>query len=86
MKKIIAAFMTTAILLTAFAGCGKEKAAAVVVLEKESKLTEEDIKQKLHDRIAKYMIPEKILFLEKIPKTPGLKTDKRAIRALFFPE
>lgn len=32
------------------------------------------------------MIPEKILFLEKIPKTPGLKTDKRAIRALFFPE
>ena len=50
------------------------------------KLTEEDIKQKLHDRIAKYMIPEKILFLEKIPKTPGLKTDKRAIRALFFPE
>lgn len=63
-----------------------EVAAAVVVLEKESKLTEEDIKQKLHDRIAKYMIPEKILFLEKIPKTPGLKTDKRAIRALFFPE
>lgn len=54
------------------------------MLEKESKLTEEDIKQKLHDRIAKYMIPEKILFLEKIPKTPGLKTDKRAIRALFF--
>ena len=63
-----------------------EVAAAVVVLEKESKLTEEDIKQKLHNRIAKYMIPEKILFLEKIPKTPGLKTDKRAIRALFFPE
>ena len=63
-----------------------EVAAAVVVLEKESKLTEEDIKQKLHDRIAKYMIPEKTLFLEKIPKTPGLKTDKRAIRALFFPE
>ena len=52
----------------------------------ENNLTEEDIKQKLHDRIAKYMIPEKILFLEKIPKTPGLKTDKRAIRALFFPE
>ena len=50
-----------------------EVAAAVVVLEKESKLTEEDIKQKLHDRIAKYMIPKKILFLEKIPKTPGLK-------------
>ena len=39
-----------------------EVAAAVVVLEKESKLTEEDIKQKLHDRIAKYMIPEKYCF------------------------
>lgn len=63
-----------------------EVAAAVVVLEKGYKLTEKEIKEKLHDRIARFMIPEKILFLEKIPKTPGLKTDKRAIRALFFPE
>ena len=50
-----------------------EVAAAVVVLEKESKLTEEDIKQKLHDRIAKYNDPRKDTVFRENSKNPRIK-------------
>lgn len=61
-----------------------EVAAAVVVLEEGSKLTEAEIQSRLKSMIARYKIPERIMFLDSIPKTPGLKTDKRKIRELFF--
>jgi len=60
-----------------------ESAAAAVVLEPGVSLTFEDIRDNLEKRIARYKIPVKIIFLEEIPKTPGMKTDKRLIRGLF---
>lgn len=61
-----------------------EAAAAMVVLEEGSRLTEKEIQEQLKSRIAHYKIPEQILFIDAIPKTPGLKPDKRTIRELFL--
>lgn len=60
-----------------------ETAAALVVEEEGSCITEEQIKEQLKSRLARYKIPEKILKAEAVPKTPGLKTDKRAVRKMF---
>ena len=60
-----------------------EVAAAVVVLETGYELTEEELKARLKNRLARFKIPEKILFVEAVPKTPGLKTDKKKIKTLF---
>ena len=61
MKKIIAAFMTTAILLTAFAGCGKEKAA-----EKATGRTE--AKGGIHGKLEKAKAEIKAKGTDTIPK------------------
>jgi acyl-CoA synthetase (AMP-forming)/AMP-acid ligase II len=60
-----------------------EAAAAVVVLETELNMTEEELKNRLRNRLAKFKIPEKVIFMEAVPKTAGLKTDKKYIRTLF---
>lgn len=60
-----------------------EVAAAVLVLEEGATLTEEEIQKLLLSRMARYKVPERILFAKEIPKTPGMKTDKRYIRTLF---
>ena len=60
-----------------------EVAAAVVVLEKGAQLTEEQIKEEMLKEMARFKVPERILFLDAIQKTPGLKTDKKYIRTLF---
>ena len=45
--------------------------------------TEEQIKEEMLKEMARFKVPERILFLDAIPKTPGLKTDKKYIRTLF---
>lgn len=60
-----------------------EVAAAVVVLEEPGSISEESIKEQLKTRLARYKIPERILFVDAVPKTPGLKTDKRKIKEMF---
>lgn len=60
-----------------------EAAAAVVVLEEGIRMTEEELKESLKSRLARFKIPERILFVDAVPKTPGLKTDKKYIRTLF---
>lgn len=60
-----------------------ESAAAVVVPETGAVLKEEQIKEELRSRVARYKIPERVVFLKELPKTPGLKIDKRAIRKIF---
>lgn len=60
-----------------------EVAAAVVVAERGEKLTEQQLRDQLFKRMARFKVPERILFVEEIPKTPGLKTDKKYIRTLF---
>ena len=63
-----------------------EVAAAVVKRTKGINISEEEIKSVLKSRIARFKIPEKIIFVDKIPKTKGLKTDKNFIRQLFKKE
>lgn len=60
-----------------------EVAAAVVVLEKQAAITEEELKEQLRPKLARYKIPERILFVDAVPKTPGFKTDKRKIKEMF---
>lgn len=50
---------------------------------KGAQLTEEQIKEEMLKEMARFKVPERILFLDAIPKTPGLKTDKKYIRTLF---
>lgn len=61
-----------------------EVAAAAVKLSPGSPLTQEQIQDMLKSRIAKYMIPARILFLDELPLTPNNKVNKGAIRRLFM--
>ena len=60
-----------------------EVPVAAVKLSPESILTEQQIQDLLKCRIAKYMIPSRILFLNELPLTPN-KVNKSAIRKLFM--
>ena len=60
-----------------------EVAAAVVVAHPGTRLSREQIQDELKDRVARYKIPQKILFVDEIPKTPGLKVDKKHIRTML---
>ena len=46
-------------------------------------MTAEELKADLKSRLAKFKIPEQILFADAVPKTPGLKTDKKTIKEMF---
>lgn len=61
-----------------------EVAAAAVKLSPGSTLSEVQIQELLRGRIAKYMIPARILFLDELPLTPNNKVNKSAIRKLFL--
>lgn len=60
-----------------------EVAAAVIKLTSECTLTENQIKEDLRSKLAKYKIPQHILLINNIPKTPNGKVDKKAIRNSF---
>ena len=60
-----------------------EVPAALVELKKGCGLTEEEIRQYLRGRIAKYKIPVKILAVESIPQTANGKPDKRKMREML---
>lgn len=60
-----------------------EVPAAMVKLEKGAAWDEAGIRQYLRSRLAKYKIPTRILFVEKIPLTPNGKVDKKRIRTMF---
>lgn len=63
-----------------------EVAAAVIVPEKGQILTFEEITDYLKTRLARYKLPEKVLFVNEVPKTPGLKVNKKYIRTMFDEE
>ena len=63
-----------------------ETAAAAVVLEKGYMLEETDIRAFLKTMLAGYKIPARFLFLEKLPVTPGGKTDRKAVKKRFLQE
>ena len=49
-------------------------------------LTYEEIKEFLSAKLARYKIPEQVLFVQEVPKTPGLKVNKKYIRTMFGQE
>ncbi len=50
-----------------------------VVLEKGKKLTETEVLNFLRQRLAKYKIPQSVVFVESLPKTAIGKVDKKAL-------
>ncbi len=60
-----------------------ETPAALVCLEKDMKSSEQIIQEYLKNRIAKFKIPSKIIFVDSIPLTPNGKVDKKLIRTMF---
>ena len=66
----------------------QERPLACVVLRPESAntVTREDIQAYLKDKVAKWWIPEEIVFLPELPKTSVGKFDKKKLRATVLPE
>lgn len=60
-----------------------EVPAALVKLEKGAQWDEKGIREYLKNRIAKYKIPTKIVFTDRIPLTPNGKEDKKEIRRIL---
>lgn len=58
--------------------------AAAIVLKENEKLSEQELKKYLSDKISLYMIPKNILFLDKIPKTQLGKVEREKIKSLFI--
>ena len=60
----------------------QERPVAVVVLKEEykGKVTEEELKEFLKPKFAKWWLPDRIIFVDEIPKTSTGKFMKRAIR------
>jgi len=60
----------------------QERPMAVVVLKKDArdKVKEEDIIEFLRDKVAKWWLPDKVMFLDELPKTSVGKFDKKVLR------
>ncbi len=63
----------------------QERPMACVVLKpaEKGKVTEEEILASLADRVAKWWMPDKVLFLDEIPKTSVGKFNKKALREAY---
>jgi len=58
--------------------------ACVVLKEQEAdKIKAEDIIAFLEDKVAKWWLPDKVIFINEIPKTSVGKFDKKALRKMF---
>jgi len=58
----------------------QERPAAFVVLAEGSTLTEEDIRAYLKGKVADWWLPDRVVFIEDIPKTGTGKFDKKVVR------
>lgn len=58
----------------------QERPAAFVVRRAESDVTEDDLAEHLRGRVAKWWLPDKIVFIDEIPKTGTGKFDKKVVR------
>lgn len=63
----------------------QERPMACVVLKEseKGKVTEEDILKFLEDKVAKWWLPDKVLFIDEIPKTSVGKFNKKALREQY---
>jgi len=66
----------------------QERPLACVVLRPEAAgtVTREDIQGYLKDKVAKWWIPDEIVFLQELPKTSVGKFDKKKLRATVLPD
>jgi fatty-acyl-CoA synthase len=58
----------------------EERPAAFVVRIPDSEVTEVQLDEYLADKVAKWWVPDKIVFIEEIPKTGTGKFDKKVVR------
>jgi fatty-acyl-CoA synthase len=58
----------------------QERPAAFVVPASGSEITEEELLEHLSGRVAKWWLPDEIVFIDEIPKTGTGKFDKKAMR------
>ena len=61
----------------------QERPVAVIVLKDGKETTEEELREYLSERFAKWWIPDKFLFLDEIPKTSVGKFLKRELRETY---
>lgn len=63
----------------------QERPLACVVLKEEArgKIKEEDIIEFLKDKVAKWWLPDKVLFIDEVPKTSVGKFDKKCLRERY---
>jgi long-chain acyl-CoA synthetase len=60
-----------------------ETVAAFVVLRKSQTMTPQELRQFAAQYLADYKLPERILFLEELPKSPTGKVRRRALREML---
>ena len=58
----------------------QERPAAFVVLRPDTSLSEDDLLDFLGERVAKWWLPDRIVFIDEIPKTGTGKFDKKLVR------
>ncbi|MCP9980613.1 hypothetical protein LUX32_25620 [Actinomadura madurae] len=58
-----------------------ERPVAYVVPRSGAELTADDVREHLADRVARWWIPEQVVFVPEIPKTATGKFSKRQLRA-----
>ena len=63
-----------------------ERPLACVVLRPGSRATSDDLRVFLADRVAKWWLPERWVFLDELPKTSVGKFDKKVLRARYVPQ
>ena len=59
-----------------------EAVRAYVTLESGANLSEKEIKRQCLARLEKFMVPQDVLFLEELPKTPNGKIRKKGLEEL----
>jgi acyl-CoA synthetase (AMP-forming)/AMP-acid ligase II len=61
----------------------QERPLACVVLKPDEELSKEDLLEWLEPRVAKWWVPDDVVFLDEIPKTSVGKFSKKDLRARF---
>jgi crotonobetaine/carnitine-CoA ligase len=61
---------------------GEEDIKLFVIKKEDTKLTGEDLIQHCRDRMARFMIPKHIVFLDEIPRTSTGKSEKGKLATL----
>ncbi len=61
---------------------GEEEIKAFIVVKPDKTLAKSDIQQHCEGRMAKYMIPAQVVFMDEIPRTPTGKPEKGKLAAM----